>query len=158
MLFTVSRLIRIQKEDNTYNRIFSNAFALAGIFVLWILLTEEIYQYLYCQNRYVQSIANWRLLANMYISVMWAVYGVVLMIIGFVRRINVLRYIALGLFAILLGKVFLIDMSTVKSGYRITAFLATGLTLVGVSYLYQYLKKKGFFEAMLSAAERSIGK
>ena len=31
--------------------------------------------------------------------------------------------------------------------------LATGLALVGVSYLYQYLKKTGFFDAML--AERT---
>jgi uncharacterized membrane protein len=36
----------------------------------------------------------------------------------------------------------------VKSVYRISAFLATGLTLVGVSYLYQFLKKKGFFEVI----------
>jgi uncharacterized membrane protein len=46
-------------------------------------------------------------------------------------------------------------MSTVKSVYRIAAFLATGVTLVGVSYLYQHLKKKGFFEAVLS--EKRLG-
>ena len=39
-------------------------------------------------------------------------------------------------------------MSTVKSIYRIGAFLATGIALVGVSYLYQFLKKQGFFEAI----------
>ena len=32
--------------------------------------------------------------------------------------------------------------------YRIAGFLATGLALVGVSYLYQYLKKMGFFETV----------
>jgi uncharacterized membrane protein len=56
----------------------------------------------------------------------------------------------LGLFALLLLKVFVLDTSTVKSVYRIAAFLATGITLVAVSYLYQYLRKEGFFEAMLS--------
>ena len=86
----------------------------------------------------------------MYISVMWAVYGAVLMTIGFWRNVRLLRYTALGLFALLLVKVFVLDMSTVKSVYRIAAFLATGVTLVGVSYLYQFLKKKGFFEAMLA--------
>jgi uncharacterized membrane protein len=60
-----------------------------------------------------------------------------------------LRYVALGLFALLLVKVFVLDTSTVKSVYRIAAFAATGITLVGVSYLYQFLKKKGFFDAML---------
>ena len=86
----------------------------------------------------------------MYISVMWAIYGAILMIIGFWRRIKSLRYVALGLFVLLLAKVFVLDTSTVKSVYRIAAFLATGVTLVGVSYLYQFLKKKGFFEAVLA--------
>ena len=85
----------------------------------------------------------------MYISVMWAVYGAVLMAVGFWRKIKILRYIALGLFAVLLVKVFILDTKTVKSVYRIAAFLATGVTLVGVSYLYQFVRKKGYFETML---------
>jgi uncharacterized membrane protein len=81
---------------------------------------------------------------------MWAVYGAILMIAGFWLRVKILRYIALGLFVLLLAKVFIMDTSTVKSVYRIAAFLATGVTLVGVSYLYQFLKKRGFFEAVLA--------
>jgi uncharacterized membrane protein len=72
------------------------------------------------------------------------------MIVGFWKRASLLRYIALGLFALLLAKVFFLDTSEVKSVYRIAAFSATGVTLVAVSYLYQYVRKKGFFE-MLSA-------
>jgi uncharacterized membrane protein len=93
---------------------------------------------------------DWKFLALMYMSVMWAVYGAVLMAIGFFRKITMLRYMALCLFALLLAKVFIFDTSEVKSVYRIAAFLATGITLVGVSYLYQFLKKKGFFEEMLT--------
>ncbi len=78
------------------------------------------------------------------------------MLAGFWRKINLWRYIALGLFVLLLAKVFILDTSTVKSVYRIAAFLATGFTLVGVSYLYQFLRKKGFFEAML--AGKSVDK
>ena len=85
----------------------------------------------------------------MYISVMWAVYGAALMTVGFWRKNKILRYIAIGLFALLLVKVFILDTKTVKSVYRIAAFLATGVTLVGVSYLYQFLRKKGFFETIL---------
>jgi uncharacterized membrane protein len=89
----------------------------------------------------------------MYTSIAWAVYGIVLMIVGFWRHIKTLRLVALGLFAILLVKVFIMDMSTVKSVYRIAAFLATGVTLVAVSYLYQYLKNRGFFDT-LSAQQK----
>jgi uncharacterized membrane protein len=84
----------------------------------------------------------------MYISVLWAVYATILMIVGFWRRVGALRYIALGIFLLLLGKIFLVDTRTVETIYRIAGFLVTGLALVGVSYLYQYLKKKGFFEAI----------
>ncbi len=131
------------------------AFALTAVFVLWVLLTEEIWLYWYCQNRYDATTANWTFLAHMHISVAWAVYGVLLMIIGFTFKKRTLRFIAIGLFALLLAKVFILDMGTVKSVFRIAAFLATGITLVGVSYLYQHLKNKGFFEVML--AEKKLG-
>ncbi|MCK4886653.1 MAG: DUF2339 domain-containing protein [Planctomycetes bacterium] len=151
VLFTSAWFLRkaVQEEDRG-GVVFYRIFALAAIFVLWVLLTEQIYLYWYCKNRFAEKIANWMFLANMYISVMWAIYGVTLMTAGFWRKTAVLRYISLGLFGLLLGKVFILDMSTVKSVFRIAAFLATGITLVGVSYLYQHLKNKGFFEVALA--------
>jgi uncharacterized membrane protein len=148
-LFAAGWLLSKEREEDQYNRLFALTFALAGIFVLWVLLTEEIYLYWYCRNRFGERIPNWRFLSHMYISVMWAIYGAALMTVGFWRKNKILRYIALGLFAVLLVKVFVWDTKTVKSVYRIAAFLATGVTLVGVSYLYQFVRKKGYFEAML---------
>jgi putative Mn2+ efflux pump MntP len=138
-----------EDEDDDESRIFHYAFAIAGIFLLWILLSEQIYLYWYCKNKFATEIANWRFLANMYMSIMWAIYGMLLMVVGFWRKIALLRYISLGLFGLLLLKVFILDTSAIKSVYRIAAFLATGITLVGVSYLYQYLRKKGFFDTIL---------
>lgn len=149
-LFAGAKLLKHAEKEQKYIFSFSTIFALTGVFVLWVLLTEEIYLYWYCRNRFAQPMVNWMFLSHMYISVMWAVYGAILMIVGFWHRIRTLRYIALGLFVLLLAKVFIMDTSTVKSVYRIAAFLATGITLVGVSYLYQFLKKRGFFEAMLA--------
>jgi len=148
-LFAAGRLLSNEYEQSKYNQIFAMVFVLAGIFVLWVLLTEEIYLYWYWHNRLAERTPNWKFLSHMYISVMWAVYGAALMTAGFWRKNKMLRYIAIGLFALLLVKVFILDTKTVKSVYRIAAFLATGVTLVGVSYLYQFLRKKGFFETML---------
>jgi uncharacterized membrane protein len=142
---------RIKEDENAIT--FAIIFALAGIFTLWVLISEEIYFYWYCLNRYGEATLNWQFLANMYTSIAWAVYGLALLIVGFWKHIKTLRFAALGLFAILLLKVFIMDMSTVKSVYRIAAFLATGITLVAVSYLYQYLKNHGFFDA-LSAQQK----
>jgi len=158
VVFAASWLLSRERREGEYGRKFATAFALVGIFALWVLLTEEIYLYWYCQNRFAEKIANWRFLSHMYISIMWAVYGAILMTMGFWRKSRILRYVALGLFALLLVKVFwdTIEVEEVKKVYLIAAFLATGVTLVGVSYLYKFLKKKGFFEAML--AEKSAGK
>ena len=68
---------------------------------------------------------------------------------GFALKMRILRYMALALFTLLLVKVFIVDTSKVQHVYRIAAFFATGVTLVGVSYLYQFLNKKGFFEPLL---------
>ncbi len=149
-LFLAGWLIRLSGELQFYDRMFSLLFAVGAIIVLWVLLTEQIHLYWYWRN-VGSSVPNWKFLANMYISIMWAIYGAMLMIIGFWRKSEVLRYMALGLFVLLLAKVFIVDTSTVKNVYRIAAFLATGVTLVGISYLYRHLKKKGFFDAMLGA-------
>jgi uncharacterized membrane protein len=135
--------------DKTYNRPFAIILGLLAVFTLWILITEQIWLYWYCRNRYDRPLDNWRFLAHMYISISWALYAMALMIIGFWQDSKTLRYISFGIFAILLAKVFIIDTSAVENVYRIAAFAATGITLVGVSYLYQYLRKKGFFDAIL---------
>ena len=78
----------------------------------------------------------------MWISIAWAIYGTVLMIIALVRKSKPLRYIASGLFAILLCKVLLTDTENLRMVYRIVISLATGVTLTGVWYLYRFGKKK----------------
>jgi uncharacterized membrane protein len=149
-LFAAAWLLKRNVPQHEYSRPLAIAFALAAVFVLWVLLTEQIYLYWYCRNRFAEKVPNWRFLAHMYISVMWALYAAMLMTVGFWRKLKLLRYIAIGLFALLLCKVFILDTSTVKSVYRIAAFLATGVTLVAVSYLYQFLRKKGFFDTVLA--------
>ncbi|MFC1738078.1 DUF2339 domain-containing protein [Planctomycetota bacterium] len=147
-------LLYQNRQKETDDLKFAAALALAVVFVLWIMLTEEIYLYWYCRNRFAQPLDNWEFLAQMYISVMWALYGAGLMIVGFWRKISTLRYISISLFALLLLKIFVWDTRRVENVYRIAAFLAAGLTLVAISYLYQFLRKKGFFDIVLGDKNR----
>ncbi len=124
-------------------------FSMVAVFVFWMLMTQEIWLYWRCVNEYGAGEPNWKFLAYMYISVAWALYGAVIMVAGFALKMRILRYMALALFTLLLAKVFIVDTSEVEHVYRIAAFFATGITLVGVSYLYQFLNKKGFFEPLL---------
>lgn len=150
VLFTSAWLLRRTELREPDGFVASAVVALGTIIVLWALLTEEIWLY---YDRLRPS-AQWRFLMQMYISILWAVYATVLMVVGFWRRVRPLRYLALGIFVLLLAKIFLVDTRELDTAYRIAGFLVTGLALVGVSYLYQYLKKTGFFDTMLADKNR----
>jgi uncharacterized membrane protein len=132
------------------------ALAMTALGLLWILLTQEIWYFWRCLDRYRTPTANWQFIAHMCLSITWAIYAITLMVAGFWKRVRLLRYAALGLFVLLLGKIFIVDTRNVSSLYRIAGFLATGIALVGVSYLYQYLKKQGFFEGVLAPEEKNV--
>jgi len=74
------------------------------------------------------------------ISVLWALFAIGLMLLGFTVRFAVLRKCSLVLFAITLVKVFVWDMSNVSTPYRIVSFLVLGMMLIGASYLYHRFK------------------
>jgi uncharacterized membrane protein len=76
------------------------------------------------------------------LSVYWAIYGVGLVIIGFARRAAAARYAGLTLLTITVGKVLLIDLSTVGQAWRVASFLISGLLLVGTSLLYTRLSPR----------------
>lgn len=76
------------------------------------------------------------------ISVLWTLFSIVLMIFGFVKSQLSLRICAIGLFAITMMKVFLVDMARVSTPYRVISFMVLGLMLIGASYLYYRFKKQ----------------
>jgi uncharacterized membrane protein len=79
--------------------------------------------------------------AIVWISVVWAVYAAALVGIGFARKLAALRWMGLLVFALTLGKVFLVDMAQLEPVYRIGSFLVLGALLVAASYLYQRARK-----------------
>ncbi|HEY8183197.1 MAG TPA: DUF2339 domain-containing protein [Thermoanaerobaculia bacterium] len=70
-------------------------------------------------------------------SALWMLYGAALMIIGFVRANAFLRWLALILLGLTVGKVFLYDLSTLERVYRILSFIALGILLLAISFAYQ---------------------
>jgi uncharacterized membrane protein len=75
------------------------------------------------------------------LSVLWTLYAVAALGWGFIRSAPAVRYAALLLFGFTVGKIFIFDMSAVKTVYRILSFLVLGLALLGVSALYQKVRK-----------------
>lgn len=70
-------------------------------------------------------------------SAIWLLYGAALMAVGFWRRSSFVRWQALILMALTIGKVFIVDVSQLGGGFRILSFIALGVVLLGVSFIYQ---------------------
>jgi uncharacterized membrane protein len=71
------------------------------------------------------------------VSVIWALYAGVLITIGFRRRYAPIRYLAIALLALTIGKVFLVDLSGLEGIYRVLGLVILGAVLLLVSFLYQ---------------------
>jgi len=76
------------------------------------------------------------------ISVLWALFSIVLMVVGFVRNRALLRRCSLGLFAVTVAKVFLVDMANVETPFKIISFIVLGVLLIVASYFYHRYKDR----------------
>ena len=72
-------------------------------------------------------------------SVVWLMFGVVLLIAGIFLRSQPARLASAAIVALTVGKVFLVDMSDLTGVYRALSFIGLGLVLVGIGLLYQRL-------------------
>ena len=78
-----------------------------------------------------------RIVRDFAYSALWMLYGAGLMLAGFWKKIRFLRWQALVLIGITVGKVFLYDTSSLDRGYRIVSLIALGLLSLATSFLYQ---------------------
>jgi uncharacterized membrane protein len=70
-------------------------------------------------------------------SAFFMLFGAALLTIGFVKRSAFLRWQALVLFAVTIAKVFLMDTSQLSHTLRVLSFIALGVLLLCVSFVYQ---------------------
>jgi uncharacterized membrane protein len=71
------------------------------------------------------------------LSVLWTLCAAAALGWGFLRSSPRVRYAALALFGLTVLKVFYVDLSAVRTAFRILSFLVLGTALLGVSFLYQ---------------------
>jgi uncharacterized membrane protein len=99
--------------------------ALAGLALLFVLSANW--------TRYAG--AGWT--TQVGLSILWTLYAAVALSWGFLRSNPRVRYAALALFGLTVLKVFYVDLSAVRTAFRILSFLVLGTVLLGVSFLYQ---------------------
>lgn len=71
------------------------------------------------------------------VSAFLMAYGAILLAAGFWKRSAFIRWQALILLVLTIGKTFLYDMRNLSQGYRVVSFLGLGILLMAVSFAYQ---------------------
>lgn len=74
---------------------------------------------------------------DMSYSIAWALFALLLLVIGIRKRLARVRYASLGLLGVTLLKLFLHDLSELDQLYRIAAFIVVAVIAILASFLYQ---------------------
>jgi len=83
-----------------------------------------------------------RQLGQLLLSALWAVSGLVGLVIGLRRDERALRLGSLALLLVTVGKVFLYDLATLTSLYRVGSFIGLGLLLLVAAGVWQRLRPR----------------
>jgi len=116
-------------KSNSLSIFFQSLFSI----LLFFLLNMEISSLFYSVYPDAQVVA---------ISILWTMFALTLMIIGFIYNLKTVRKISISLFAITIGKLFMVDMANVTTPFRILSFVVLGLMLIGASFLYHKYRDK----------------
>jgi uncharacterized membrane protein len=74
---------------------------------------------------------------DMSYSIAWALFALLLLIVGIRKRTAATRYAGLGMLGITILKLFFHDLSQLDQLYRIGAFIAVAVIAIVASFLYQ---------------------
>jgi uncharacterized membrane protein len=70
-------------------------------------------------------------------SAVWLIFGVLLLVTGFLLRSQPARLASAAVVALTIAKVFLVDMAGLTGIFRALSFIGLGAVLVGIGWLYQ---------------------
>ena len=76
------------------------------------------------------------------LSSLWALFAIAFIAGGIWKNLRPLRYGGLALFAVVVAKVFLVDLSDMEVIHRVIAFMIVGLALLLGSFAYIFAGKK----------------
>jgi uncharacterized membrane protein len=77
--------------------------------------------------------------AQVALSILWAVLGGVAIIAGLWREKPVVRGAGLALLGLVTAKVFVYDLASLDTAYRVLSFIGLGVLLLISAYLYQHI-------------------
>jgi len=102
------------------------AVIMVGGFSLWLFLTRWV-----CQNA-----------SGFYLTASWSALALVLFTVGMALRERVYRWLGLGILAFALGRIIIFDVWKLETLYRILSFMALGIVLLVLGFIYNKYQEK----------------
>jgi uncharacterized membrane protein len=107
-----------------------------GTILAFLLLNIEIANY-FAEGPTLTFQFSGSFARDMSYSMAWALFALVMLVVGIWKRLPAPRYAAIGLLSVTLLKLFFHDLSQLGQLYRIGAFLVVAVILIVASFLYQ---------------------
>lgn len=108
--------------------------ALLTVFLLSIGVVDEF------QSRVggLSSLASVQEQSQVTLSILWAVLGGIVFVVGVLRLWSITRSFGLALLALASAKVFIYDLASLDATYRVLSFIGLGVLLLASSFAYQH--------------------
>ena len=134
-LFVGTALFGLYKLINTleHTEKIKMFFQLGVHLILLVILSNELTTFM----TMVVGVDTQSLTHRVGYSILWAIYSLVMILVGFKQRSKLLRIAGMILFGVTLIKVFFIDLIDISTESRILLFVALGILLLITSYFYQ---------------------
>lgn len=115
--------------------LFAGLLAIANFLTVWILSAEVI-------STIDSDIIDMRIEAESHVkslslSLLWGIYASVMLVVGIVRRWQLVRLGGLALLSIPVIKLFVVDTFDLEQGYRVVAYFSLGFIMLVGGLLYQ---------------------
>lgn len=150
---------REKRIDERERKAVISAMTVIGNILAIIALSAEANGYFEAKMRALidsrGDFSDLQLARQLSLSVVWAIYGGVMLTAGIVRRNRLLRVMALMLIGITIAKVFVLDLAALERIYRVIAFIVLGVILLAGSFLYQRLRRLTMDEEKLAESAAS---
>ena len=123
----LQQLARRQPEHYKLQSAWHTSMIAVGGVSLWILA-----------SRWTDIMAG----GHFYLTVIWAALALIVFVAGFGLRERVYRWLGLGILACAVGRVFFSDVWRLEILYRILSFLALGVVLLALGFIYNKYQEK----------------
>jgi uncharacterized membrane protein len=118
---------------------------LANVMAIIGLSTEAFGHYAVLLNQPLltpSATSDLKLAQQLWLTMIWTLYGGALLTVGIWRRNRMLRMMALLLLGVTIVKVFFVDLTFLAKLYRTISLLVLGGILLAVSFLYQRYRQR----------------